>query len=245
MSLIAVALLASGAFVVAMLFVRLRNEIKLNRKIERLSGNIADEEATRILKRMRDTTTEDTASADFPDAGEHPARAAAIRPQGRSDRIYRAGPDRGSRDCFLLEQSRPSSSIDAFEPIVNAIAIHFTLTFAVLAPIVRMRKSRLLMQLSALILHVSRSLQAGQTVDAALSLASKAIPNPLQREILDVVKLTAVGVTAPEALRAVSPNIDLAEYDFFTSAIEAADRSGGNLSRVLENWSASSAPAIS
>lgn len=231
--LIAIALIGVGSTAIFFLFYRLKDQIKLNRKIESLSGQRVSEEATIILKRMKDTSTEDTLLRILPTlASTHKA----LRQSGLGIELvaWMAGILIVSATVSVLWNNPVfPAKVDSFEPIINAIILHFALSLAVVGPMVRIRKARLLSQLSTVISHISRSMTAGQTIDSAIVLASKAISNPLQREMLDVVKLSSVGVPAPEALRAVAPNIDLAEFDFFISAIEASERSGGNLSRVL------------
>lgn len=231
--LIAVVMIGAGTLAIFYLFYRLKDQVKLNRKLEALSGQRVTEEATVILKRMKDTTTEDTILRILPTLA---ATQKSLRQSGLKIELV------GWMAGILIVAATVSvlwnnpvfpSRIDSFEPIINAVILHFALKLGVLNTLVRVRKARLLSQLSTVISHISRSMTAGQTIDSAIGLAAKAITNPLQHELLDVIKLSAVGVPAPDALRAVAPNIDLAEYDFFISAIEASERSGGNLSRVL------------
>ena len=231
--LLAFLMVVAGGAIIAVLFFRLKAEIKLSRRIEALTGHVVTEEATAILKRMRDTSTEDTMLRILPTLA---GTQKALRQTGlKIDLVGYAGAILIISAATALFWDNPlvPSMADASEPIVTAVLLHIILSTTIIAMIVRRRKAKLLKQLSQTVSHVSRSLQAGQTIDAAIALAAKSTPNPLQRELHDVIKLSSVGVPAAEALRAVSPNIDLPEFDFFISAIEASDRSGGNLSRVL------------
>lgn len=227
-----IALLLFGA---PYLFKRLLDEIRLNRRTEALTGRIDPEEVADLIAAKQDNSVNDAILKVLPSltTTKHHLRQAGIR---IDIKLYITVLLLTS--CviaFFFDNPAIPSSLNWAEPIVTLVAMHSAIELWLLRFLVARRRSLILSQLSSAISHVSRSLQVGQSPDRAIAHAVRSSEAPLAIELANVVRMQEIGIPLDLSLRQAAVDIDLPEFDFFVSAIEAQMRSGGNLVQVLED----------
>lgn len=222
-------------FGIPYLFKRLRDEIRLNRRTEALTGRIDPEEVADLIAPKQDNSVNDTIFRIFP------SLTATKR------RLRRAGISIDIKlyvTILLLSVSVIAVIFDNpviptwlnwLEPVVTIVLLHAVFELVILRTLIARRRTRILSQLSSAISHVSRSLQVGQSPDRAIAHAVRSAEAPLSTEFANIVRMQEIGIPLDLSLRQAAIDIDLPEFDFFVSAIEAQMRSGGNLVQVLED----------
>ena len=122
-------------------------------------------------------------------------------------------------------------------PVFMLFVAHLAANNVVLPFFIRRRQNRILKQMPEVIDFVTRAIIVGQSLEVALREASDAFRGPLAEDLALIPKLVDVGVPLPEAMRTVSLEVDMAEFDFFVAACVAQLQSGGGLVDVLRGLS--------
>jgi tight adherence protein B len=221
--------------VVLRLVFTLRDDIRLNRRIESLTGRVSPEETATLLQAKQDRSVDDTILRILPSLHgvTRLLRQAGFRSFDIKFYVFTMLAAT-SVVSLLYDNPMVPPSLNLLEPISTLVLLHAAIGLPLLRMLVGRRKRAIMNQLSAAISHVSRSLQVGQSPDAAIALAAESCESPLADELAQVVHLNAAGISVDAALRSVAKDIDLPEFDFFVSALEAQARSGGSIVHVLQ-----------
>ena len=84
---------------------------------------------------------------------------------------------------------------------------------------------------------LSRGLRGGMPLGTCIRQIAEATSDPLKTEFAHVIDLHKLGLPLAEAIKRMPDRIDLMDLRFFTIVIEIQQRSGGNLSEIIENIS--------
>lgn len=84
----------------------------------------------------------------------------------------------------------------------------------------------------------ARSLRAGHTVIAGLTLAAQESKEPVKSVMSDIVQQQEMGVSLEEALRAVAAKHDSQDLKLFAASVAVQIRAGGNLAETTNRLSA-------
>lgn len=84
----------------------------------------------------------------------------------------------------------------------------------------------------------ARSLRAGHTVIAGLSLAAQESKEPVKSVMSDIVQQQEMGVSLEEALRAVAAKHESQDLKLFAASVAVQIRAGGNLAETTNRLSA-------
>jgi len=102
----------------------------------------------------------------------------------------------------------------------------------------RRRLKRFNLQLVDTLVSMSNALKAGFSITQAFESVVKEGENPLAQEFDVFLQQTRIGVTFSEALENMDKRIGSADLTLVVQAIEAARKTGGNLTEVFEKISA-------
>ena len=84
---------------------------------------------------------------------------------------------------------------------------------------------------------ISRGLKAGMPLATCLKQIAENTVEPIRSEFAYVLDLQKIGIPLAEAVKKMPERIDLLDLRFFTIVIEIQQKSGGNLSEIIENIS--------
>lgn len=127
---------------------------------------------------------------------------------------------------------------------VNALVIPLLVAFAVAAPYayVIIRRKRQFRKFSALLPDamdlVSRALQAGHSLTAALDLVGQEIADPVGKEFRRVSEEQNLGLPLRDALLNLADRIPVPDVQFLVAAMLIQRETGGNLVEVLDKTTA-------
>jgi len=102
----------------------------------------------------------------------------------------------------------------------------------------RRRLKRFNLQLVDTLVSMSNALKAGFSITQAFETVVKEGENPIAQEFDVFLQQTRIGVTFSEALENMDKRIGSADLTLVVQAIEAARKTGGNLTEVFEKISA-------
>ena len=125
-----------------------------------------------------------------------------------------------------------------FESLVPAflLAIFSTvLPLTYLNALDRKRKRRFLEQLPELIAQVRTAVACGYTLPMALSIAQRQLPSPMSQELRVVQGHMRLGMPLADALARLQRRMPGDDLDLLIGAITLAERSGGQLGKILLN----------
>jgi tight adherence protein B len=84
---------------------------------------------------------------------------------------------------------------------------------------------------------IVRGLRSGLPVSESLVLVSTEVPDPVGTVFSNISNKMKLGVTLEKALQETARELDLTEFNFFTTSIILQRETGGNLSEILNNLS--------
>lgn len=84
---------------------------------------------------------------------------------------------------------------------------------------------------------IVRGLRSGLPVSESLVLVSTEIPEPVGSCFKNISDKMKLGVTLEKALQETAAELDMTEFNFFTTCIVLQRETGGNLSEILNNLS--------
>ncbi len=96
------------------------------------------------------------------------------------------------------------------------------------------RKANIVQHLPDLLLSVSRSMQAGTSLNQALEVAIEEDKGPLIQEFSLFLRELRMGVDFNDALRGMADRIDAEEFSLVTSGMMISREIGGNLAETLD-----------
>lgn len=97
------------------------------------------------------------------------------------------------------------------------------------------RRTKLFLQLPAILDNIVRSVRAGSSVSKALRIAASDAPEPTGTEFRKMTEDIDVGVTAHQAMRTLADNNKIPEYHFLAIAVSLQTTAGGAIGETLEN----------
>src|SRR5690606_10394833 len=84
---------------------------------------------------------------------------------------------------------------------------------------------------------IVRGLRSGLPVSESIVLVSKEVPEPVGSVFGTVSNTMKLGVTMEKALQDMAEELDISEFNFFTTSIVLQRETGGNLAEILNNLS--------
>jgi tight adherence protein B len=106
-----------------------------------------------------------------------------------------------------------------------------------IARVTHKRQMKFLKEFANAIDVIVRGVKSGLPLNECLAIISRESPDPIGREIRDVVDEQRVGVPISECLDRLMQRVPLPEVKFFAVVIAIQQKSGGNLSEALGNLS--------
>ena len=85
---------------------------------------------------------------------------------------------------------------------------------------------------------ISRGLKAGMPLASCLNQISESAAEPLRSEFAYVLDLQKLGIPIADAIKKMPDRVDLLDVRFFSIVVEIQQKTGGNLSEIIENISA-------
>jgi tight adherence protein B len=107
----------------------------------------------------------------------------------------------------------------------------------VLGVLIRRREAAITESLPDALDIISRGLRSGMTLANCFKQVAESMPDPLRSEFANVIDLQKIGIPTAEAIKRMPERIDLLDIRFFSIVIEIQQKTGGNLSEILENLS--------
>ena len=235
-TLLALLLVAPLIWFVAFIFGRIRRQVRFERKLQQATvgkQSMDHEETVRLLEENPgDVSLDKTLYRFIPSLSKTrlKLRRAGI---GIDIKVYVFGL---LAAIAVLLQFYQIPLIPAWgSPIVLLLGFHLFFEAVFLPFLIERRKGKMIEQLAVAIDYMARGLQVGQSIESAIYDAAQAVDRPMKDKLLMVHKLTEVGISLPNALETVAVDIDLAEFDFFVSAVTAQLQSGGSIVNSLLN----------
>lgn len=84
---------------------------------------------------------------------------------------------------------------------------------------------------------IVRGLRSGLPVSESIVMVSSEVPDPVGSIFTNIANKMKLGVTLDKALQDTARELDLTEFNFFTTCIVLQRETGGNLSEILNNLS--------
>jgi tight adherence protein B len=106
---------------------------------------------------------------------------------------------------------------------------------ATLAWMKRKRIGNLALQFPEFVSLLAGSLRAGSSLNLALGVVAKQLPEPLKQEVGLVLREQKLGLSMDESLANFSQRIELEDFQLLCAAIRISRSSGGNLADALDS----------
>lgn len=84
---------------------------------------------------------------------------------------------------------------------------------------------------------IVRGLRSGLPVSESIVLVSTEVPDPVGETFGNITNKMKLGVTLEKALQETARDLDMTEFNFFTTCIVLQRETGGNLAEILNNLS--------
>jgi len=134
--------------------------------------------------------------------------------------------------CFLFiafDIKGPKLLLLLIFPIIGYYAPHFMMNDAI-----KNRKKAIELEIPDFLDMLASTIAAGTALNAALSSSISVIKGPLKGELQATLADMRVGRSRSEALTALAERVNQEDLKMLTSALIQAERTGGNLSQILD-----------